>query len=324
MSGNPGQGQHAAAIDGGADDAFEAPAWFDDQWRPKSLQPARPRLLGRRLRIALLAAIVLLHLAGAYWLTRWADRPADEAPRSMQVQFVFELPAETVVALPPPEPEAPPADTPRPTRSTAATPDRRARPEPAPVAPRATRPRPAPAADASAIQLQLYDRDGRVRIGKETMDALDRQFGDARRFDVEIPRLGDAEKVWGRKPVITYEPTRFAAYYRPTRNVLDDVLTRAVEMTTKEVRIPVPGHPDTKMVCRVSLLALGGGCGMLTNGADYVGPLDDPATLSEDEDKECQAWYDKIIGATTQDAWRATRRLYDANCRKPLARKPAG
>jgi hypothetical protein len=324
MSGNPGQGQDASLLDDVEGEAFEAEAWFDDQWRPKSLQPARPRLLGRRLRVGLLAAIVLLHLAGAYWLSRWADRPRDQAPGSMQVQFVFELPAETVVTLPPPEPEAPAAEAPRPSRSTAVKQATRSRPETAPVSPRAPPARPAQAPDASAIQLQLYDRDGRVRIGKATMDALDSRFGDKRRFDVEIPRLGDAEKVWGRKPVITYEPTRFAEYYRPTRTLLDDVLTRAAEMTTKEVRIPVPGHPDSKMVCQISLLALGGGCGVLTNGADYVGPLDDPATLSEQEDKECQAWHEQIIGAATQDAWRATRKLYDANCRKPLARKPAG
>ena len=95
-------------------------------------------------------------------------------------------------------------------------------------------------------------------------------------------------------------------------------------MTTKEVRIPVPGRPGSTMVCTVSLLALGGGCGVLTNGADYVGPVDDPATLSEEEDRQCQAWHEQIINATTQDAWRTTRRLYDANCRKPLERKPAG
>jgi hypothetical protein len=163
-----------------------------------------------------------------------------------------------------------------------------------------------------------------VRIDKETLDALDRKFGEKRTFSYQIPRMGDAEKLLTRPQLVTYEPTRFADMYRPTRNILDDVLTRAVEATTAEVRIPVPGHPESKMVCKIQILAMGGGCGILTNGADYVGPVDDPNTLSEQEDRQCQAWYEQIVGATTQDAWRATRKLYDASCRKPLERKPTG
>jgi len=72
------------------------------------------------------------------------------------------------------------------------------------------------------------------------------------------------------------------------------------------------------------LLALGGGCGILIAGSDYLGPQDDPTTLSEEEQKQCQAWWDRIAAATTQDAWRSTRKLYDAECRKPRERKPSG
>jgi hypothetical protein len=47
---------------------------------------------------------------------------------------------------------------------------------------------------------------------------------------------------------------------------------------------------------------------------------DDPNTLDPEEDKQCQAWWDRIVGASNQDVWRHTRDLYEAQCRKPLAK----
>jgi hypothetical protein len=314
MSGNPVAVRDASGPDGDI-------AWFDERWQPRSLRPERPRLLGGRWRIGVLVLVVLLHLAGAYWLTRWADHPADARPGSLRVEFVFELPAETIVELPP-LPETPRTHEAAPPRPQPRPPARPASPSARPSAPRPSTAR--PRTSMPSIQLQLYDETGRVRIDKETLDALDKQFGEKRTFSYQIPRMGDAEKLLTRPQLVTYEPTRFADMYRPTRNILDDVLERAVEATTAEVRIPVPGHPESKMVCKIQILAMGGGCGILTNGADYVGPVDDPDTLSEEEDRQCQAWYEQIVGATTQDAWRATRKLYDASCRKPRERKPTG
>jgi hypothetical protein len=93
-----------------------------------------------------------------------------------------------------------------------------------------------------------------------------------------------------------------------------------VEKTTKEIKIPVPGHPGSKMVCQLTILALGGSCRVVTNGADYIGPVDDPATLNEEEERQCAAWWNQIIGAKTQEVWRKTRSLYEAQCRKPRER----
>ena len=45
---------------------------------------------------------------------------------------------------------------------------------------------------------------------------------------------------------------------------------------------------------------------------------DDPNTLSPEEDKQCQAWWDLIVSSKTQGEWRRTRTLYDQECRKPL------
>jgi hypothetical protein len=67
---------------------------------------------------------------------------------------------------------------------------------------------------------------------------------------------------------------------------------------------------------------MGGGCGIEGNGdPDALLPgHDDPNTLSAEEDRACQAWWEKIIVAKTQDEWRQTRKLYEQECRKPLAR----
>jgi hypothetical protein len=78
------------------------------------------------------------------------------------------------------------------------------------------------------------------------------------------------------------------------------------------------------VVCTVSILALGGGCGVVTPGADWNGPQDDPATLNPEEARQCAAWWEQIVGAKTQEAWRATRQLYERECRKPLLRPPSG
>ena len=310
---------------------LSAPTWFDESWRPRSLRPARAGWLTPRNRALVMAGVVLLHLVGADLLYRFANRSDTPGPGSLRVDFVFEFP-------PPPERPPPPtrqADPPmRHARASTSTRHAskgeawkiqaskiqasKAAPPMPPAASLTTAPQ------ASSIQLQLYDANGRVRLSKEVLDDLERRYGDSRSFSYQIPRMGDAQKVWGRIRALPYEPTRFDQYWKPDQDILTALLTEMVEKTTKEIRVPVPGRPDAKMVCRISLLALGGGCGILIAGSDYLGPQDDPATLSEQEQKQCQAWWDKIAAATTQDAWLSTRKLYDTQCRKPRERKPSG
>jgi hypothetical protein len=117
-----------------------------------------------------------------------------------------------------------------------------------------------------------------------------------------------------------YEPTRFDQYWEPQEDLLSEILRKAVEKTSREIRIPIPGAPNKRLVCRVSLLAAGGACGVERNGGNTVLSLDDPKTLSPVEAAACEAWWNRIVGAATQDEWRATRALYDAECRKPLAK----
>lgn len=167
----------------------------------------------------------------------------------------------------------------------------------------------------------LFAADGRLRLPQATLDAMAEVDSGEREFTYQVPGLDRADKLLEHRAVLEYRETRFAKMYRPTQDALTDLLTRLVEATTPEVRIPAPGNPKATIVCRISLLALGGACG-IEDGDGWLTPGDDPNTLDPEEVRACQAWWDKIVSATSQDAWRKTRALYDAQCRKPLARKP--
>ena len=134
------------------------------------------------------------------------------------------------------------------------------------------------------------------------------------------PGLLDSGSFMRRQPALVYEPTRFDEYWIPEKDILTQVLEKAVEATTGTVEIPIPGKPGSKLVCTVSILAAGGGCGIRHNNDGYVVELDDPETLNEQEAAQCAAWWDQITNATSQAAWKGTRELYDFNCRKPLAK----
>jgi len=290
-------------------------------WRPRSLVAKRRSWLGFRWRLVILVNVVLLHLAAVAWF--WKALATEDAPSQVVfvVSFVDEVPpqAEVPPMLVPVPPEA--ARVPKPKRKTKPLADTQPRASEAP-----SRPSPGSALQTQPVpqpstELQLYNADGRLRVPDDMLDQIDRQSGDQRVFSYQIPHIDDAKKYFYRNPALAYQQTRFDEYWTPDQDLLTAVLTKLVEKTTKEVKIPVPGRPGSYMVCTVSILALGGGCGILTNGSDYVGPQDDPDTLNPDEDRQCQAWWNQIVGAKTQDAWRKTRSLYEAQCRKPLERK---
>jgi hypothetical protein len=280
-------------------------------WQPRSLRPPARDSLPRRLRIGLLAAIVLSHLLGALLLLALVERnrapPVEDA---ILVDFVDAVPAP-----PPPVPNE---------TLTIRMPTPPATPRQAP----APRPRVRSEVPMRAVEapppLQLYNPDGSLRVPADMLEQLDRKFGDKRQFSYQIPHMDDAKKFFDRPPALVYEETRFDKYWKPDQDALTEILSKAVEATTREVKIKVPGTDASYVVCKVSILALGGGCGMLTNGADWNGPQDDPATLNPEEARQCAAWWEQIVGAKTQDAWRRTRQLYERECRKPLLRAPSG
>lgn len=297
-----------------------------EPWRPKSLlHPRRPEL-GLRLRVGVLVLIVTLHCLGAWWLLGLLH--SRQAP--METVLVLDF-GELVTPVPPaPQPrpraqaEPPGKETtqPSPPRRVSRRQPRQAVDSPLPVQPAQVAPVEAasPVAADPTPDLRLYAQDGRLRVPDDMLDQIDRQVGDKRVFSYQIPGLDDARKYFERNPALVYEKTRFDQYWTPDANMLNALLTKLVEKTTKEVRIPMPGRSGSSLVCRVSILALGGGCGVLTPGADYVGPLDDPDTLNPEEARQCAAWWEQIIGARTQAVWRKTRDLYEQQCRKPLAK----
>ena len=288
-------------------------------WRPQSLRPVRAPSMRLHWRLGLLVGIVLLHVFAVRLILSAVSTSDKNAAEEAVLVLNF-------VSAPAPLPQAE-----EPIRITghadAKTSVKRKRKTPIPITSAPGEPRESPALPAPPPRsepgaLSLYTADGRVRVPDNMLEQIDKTVGDQRVFSYQVPHLDDAHKYFDRKQAVTYEPTRFEQYWKPDQDALTELLTKLVEKTTKEIRIPMPGRPDSAIVCQISLLALGGGCGILTNGEDYVGPRDDPDTLSKEEDRQCHAWWQQIIGARTQDIWRKTRSLYEAQCRKPLAHQP--
>jgi hypothetical protein len=176
----------------------------------------------------------------------------------------------------------------------------------------------------TAQALTLYDDTGRIRLPVDFVEKFDQANLASKRFDFQNPDLELAGTWLKRPPAIDFNPTQFEDAWKPDQDVLTELLEKAVEKTTKEIRIPVPGNPTVKLVCQVSVLALGGGCGFVPNGGyGRVIPddEDDPKTLSPEEDRQCQAWWEKITNTRSQREWMKTKDLYELTCKKPLAKE---
>jgi hypothetical protein len=281
-------------------------------WRPLSVRPKVREPLPMRLRLLVLGAIAVLHLLALFALLAVFERSRRAHEQAILVDFIDAPPIPaTALRMPKPRKRAQPAP---PREPPTAVPDS-SPPSPVDV------PMQAIAAPAKE-PLRLYEADGRLRVPEDLLDKLDEQFGDKRQFSYQIPHLDDAKKYFQRNPALVYEATRYDQYWTPDGDALTAVLTKMVEATTKEVKMKVPGTGGSYVVCKLSILALGGGCGVLTNGADWNGPQDDPNTLDAEEQRQCAAWWQQITQARTQEAWRATKKLYENACRKPLLRQP--
>lgn len=170
--------------------------------------------------------------------------------------------------------------------------------------------------------LRLYGADGSLDLPDEVREQLGSAEDDGRGFSFQQPGLMAAGSFLRRQPALVYEPTVFDGYWIPEKDVLTALLERAVEATTGTVEVPIPGSPGSRLVCSVSILAAGGACGIRNNNDGQAVGLDDPDTLNPEEAGQCEAWWRRIVDATEESAWRGTRKLYDAQCRKPLERKP--
>ncbi len=67
----------------------------------------------------------------------------------------------------------------------------------------------------------------------------------------------DRYGTWSKRPPIGYEPTRFDQYWIPSGTLLEEWVRRGI----KSMAIPIPGT-SKKINCTISLLQLGGGCGI--------------------------------------------------------------
>lgn len=166
---------------------------------------------------------------------------------------------------------------------------------------------------------RIVDKDGRVWIPQSVRDEF-LTHGQTRQFDVQRSGLDDMDALIKRPVVLDYRSTRFDADWQGDKPRLTRVLETAVEKTTATVKIPIPGRPGAYLQCKLMVLAASGGCGFTANDDGYFVAHDDPATLSPEEEKQCQAWWDLIVSAKTQDEWRRTRRLYEQECHKPPAK----
>lgn len=67
----------------------------------------------------------------------------------------------------------------------------------------------------------------------------------------------DRYGTWAKRPPIGYDPTRFDQYWIPSGTLLQEWVRRGI----KQLAIPIPGT-SKKINCTISLLQLGGGCGI--------------------------------------------------------------
>ena len=167
--------------------------------------------------------------------------------------------------------------------------------------------------------LTLINKDGSILLPQKTRDAFLNDV-EKREFDVQHKGLDDMQKLLHRPVALEYKSTVFEGDWQGDRPRLERVLEKAIEKTTVKVKIPVPGRPGAYLRCGIVILAMGGGCGFTANDDGYFVRDDDPNTLSVEEDLQCKAWWDLIVLAKTQALWRKTKKLYQQECEKPLAK----
>jgi hypothetical protein len=167
--------------------------------------------------------------------------------------------------------------------------------------------------------LSLINKDGSIVLPQQTRDAFLNNI-ENREFDVQRKGLDDMQKILHRPVALEYKSTVFEGDWQGEQPRLERILAEAVEKSTVRVKIPIPGRPGAYLRCGIAILAMGGGCGFTANDDGYFVRGDDPNTLSVEEDRQCKAWWDLIVAAKTQNVWRKTKKLYQQECEKPLAK----
>lgn len=103
----------------------------------------------------------------------------------------------------------------------------------------------------------LYNADGSLRVPGNAGDtAAERGAPGGGNDQWTRERLAEAG-TWLQRPPYDYEPTSFDKYWVPSESLLAEWVRRNV----REVDIPIPGT-NMKLKCSISVLQLGGGCGL--------------------------------------------------------------
>ena len=98
----------------------------------------------------------------------------------------------------------------------------------------------------------LYDAEGGPRLTDEPVNT-GQPPGTVDDRIVDLDRSG----TWLKRKPTDYEPTAFDKYWRPHENLLQEWVRKGI----KKMAIPIPGT-NKKIECLVSILALGGACGI--------------------------------------------------------------
>jgi hypothetical protein len=305
-----------------AETPYENPLHHTEAYAPTRLVSfAKRHLLSLRQRVALWLVVFVLHIAFVLWMNHELARDFNDNSREVVTVLEFikrPKPVETID---------------KPIETTVNKEIKKTTVKPVTSLTIIKKPLQKPAADNSkplspAVSakpvLRIYDNSGKIRLDPEFVENFDSKRNVPTRFDFQNPDLELAGTFLKRPPAIDYEPTQFDQAWKPDQDVLTELLEKAVAKTTGEIKIPVPGNPTSKLVCKVSMLALGGACGFVPNGGyDRVIPEneDDPNTLSPKELQACQAWWNKIIDTRSQREWFKTKDLYEKECKKPLAKE---
>ncbi len=104
----------------------------------------------------------------------------------------------------------------------------------------------------------LFNADGSVRLpGSSTGDTTASRGAPGGESDQWTRERIDQSGTWLQRPPYDYEPTKFDKYWVPNESLLAEWVRRNIRETT----IAIPGT-NKKIRCVISVLQLGGGCGL--------------------------------------------------------------
>jgi len=126
-----------------------------------------------------------------------------------------------------------------------------------------------PAGDTGARNPGLFDGDGRARLpgsgagagqgpGRGPGEGVAERGAPGGANDAWSRERIDQSGTWLKRPPYDYEPTSFDRYWMPNQSLLAEWVRKGIQ----NVAIPIPGSNGKKLNCVVSLLQLGGGCGI--------------------------------------------------------------